>query len=88
MLDDMDQMCVSVLSSRVYPTSEGTSEDRLCCCQADGDQSLRDTGRRTGAAILKPNCLLLSNGELTNKSHRQVLSIFGLLWSWLRRCWK
>lgn len=50
---DVNQMVISVSSPRVYPASEGASPDRLCCCQADGDQSAGAAGTGQSEAILK-----------------------------------
>lgn len=44
---------IFVTSGRVYPAGEGTSQDRLCCCQAVGDESFGHTRTRQSAAILK-----------------------------------
>lgn len=40
-------------SSRIYPASEGSAQNRLCCSAEDGDQSLRAAGTRKSAEILK-----------------------------------
>lgn len=40
---------------RVYPASEGASQDRLCCGSEDGDPGARDAETRQSAAILVRN---------------------------------
>lgn len=40
---------------RVYPASEGASQDRLCCRSEDGDPGSGDAETRQSAAILMRN---------------------------------
>ncbi|KAG7229741.1 hypothetical protein INR49_012537 [Caranx melampygus] len=48
-----DDLLDAFTEYRVYPASEGASQDRLCCCQADGDQSPGTARTRQSAALLK-----------------------------------
>ncbi|KAF0035176.1 hypothetical protein F2P81_012934 [Scophthalmus maximus] len=48
-----DDLLDAFTDYRVYPASEGTSQDRQCCRQADGDQSSGAAGTGQSAAVLK-----------------------------------